>query len=89
MKQNIHPKWYPDAKVICNGQVVLVTGSTVPEMHVEVWSGNHPFYTGKQLLLDTTGHVDRFKKRTVLGTQKRAEVAAKPKKVRKARGSSK
>ena len=47
-KSEIHPKWYPDAKVICNGEVVMTTGSTKPELHVDVWSGNHPFFTGTQ-----------------------------------------
>ncbi|WP_269621868.1 50S ribosomal protein L31 [Prochlorococcus marinus] len=59
-KKDIHPKWYPDAKVICNGEVVMTTGSTQPEIHVDVWSGNHPFYTGTQKILDTEGRVDRF-----------------------------
>ena len=44
-KSEIHPKWYPDAKVICNGEVVMTTGSTQPELHVDVWSGNHPLHT--------------------------------------------
>ena len=47
-KPDIHPTWYPDAKVICNGEVVMTTGSTQPEIHVDVWSGNHPFFTGTQ-----------------------------------------
>ena len=59
-KADIHPTWYPDAKVICNGEVVMTTGSTSPEIHVDVWSGNHPFYTGTQKILDTEGRVDRF-----------------------------
>jgi len=59
-KAEIHPTWYPDAKVICNGEVVMTTGSTSPELHVDVWSGNHPFYTGTQKILDTEGRVDRF-----------------------------
>jgi large subunit ribosomal protein L31 len=59
-KADIHPTWYPDAKVICNGTVVMTTGSTHPELHVDVWSGNHPFYTGTQKILDTEGRVDRF-----------------------------
>lgn len=59
-KENIHPTWYPDAKVICNGEVVMTIGSTKPEIHVEVWSGNHPFYTGTQKIIDTEGRVDRF-----------------------------
>ena len=59
-KKDIHPTWYPDAKVICNGEVVMTTGSTQPEIHVDVWSGNHPFFTGTQKILDTEGRVDRF-----------------------------
>ena len=59
-KKDIHPKWYPDAKVICNGEVVMTTGSTQPEIHVDVWSGNHPFFTGTQKILDTEGRGDRF-----------------------------
>jgi large subunit ribosomal protein L31 len=59
-KADIHPTWYPDAKVICNGSVVMTNGSTQPELHVDVWSGNHPFYTGTQKILDTEGRVDRF-----------------------------
>ena len=59
-KENIHPKWYPEAKVICNGEVVMVCGSTQPELKVDVWSGNHPFFTGQSKIIDTEGRVDRF-----------------------------
>ena len=59
-KPDIHPTWYPEAKVICNGEVVMTTGSTQPEIQVDVWSGNHPFFTGTQKILDTEGRVDRF-----------------------------
>jgi large subunit ribosomal protein L31 len=66
-KSDIHPTWYPDAKVICNGEVVMTTGSTHPEIHVDVWSGNHPFYTGTQKILDTEGRVDRFMRKYGMG----------------------
>lgn len=59
-KEGIHPQWYPDAKVICDGKEVMRVGSTQPEISVEVWSGNHPFYTGTQKIIDTEGRVDRF-----------------------------
>ncbi len=59
-KADIHPKWYPDAKVYCNGEVVMTVGSTKPELHVDVWSGNHPYYTGTQKIIDTEGRVERF-----------------------------
>jgi large subunit ribosomal protein L31 len=59
-KPDIHPKWYPEAKVYCNGEVVMTVGSTRPELHVDVWSGNHPFFTGTQKMIDTEGRVERF-----------------------------
>jgi large subunit ribosomal protein L31 len=59
-KPNIHPTWYPEAKVICNGEVVMSVGSTQPEINVDVWSGNHPYFTGTQKIIDTEGRVDRF-----------------------------
>jgi large subunit ribosomal protein L31 len=59
-KKGIHPQWYPEANVICNGQIVMTVGSTKPELHVDVWSGNHPFYTGTQKIIDTEGRVERF-----------------------------
>ncbi len=67
-KSDIHPKWYPEAKVICNGEVVMTTGSTKEELHVDVWSGNHPFFTGTQKILDTEGRVDRFMRKYGMAT---------------------
>lgn len=63
MKKKIHPKYYPEAKIICACGNVITTGSVKEEMKVEVCSACHPFYTGKKRLVDTTGRVDRFKKR--------------------------
>jgi len=78
-KADIHPTWYPDAKVISNGEVVMTTGSTQPELHVDVWSGNHPFYTGTQKILDTEGRVDRFMRKYGMGgSPSAAKAAAKP-----------
>jgi large subunit ribosomal protein L31 len=74
MKKDIHPTWYPDAKVICNGEVIMTVGSTKPELHVEIWSGNHPFYTGQQRLVDTEGQVERFLKRLQRREEIRTEV---------------
>ena len=63
MKKDLHPEWYPDAKVYVEGEVVMTVGSTQPEIRVEIWSGSHPFYTGQQRLIDTEGQVDRFMRR--------------------------
>jgi large subunit ribosomal protein L31 len=74
MKEDIHPQWYPDAKVIVEGEVVMTVGSTLPEISVEIWSGTHPFYTGTQRLLDTEGQVDRFMRRLQRREELRASV---------------
>ena len=66
MKQGIHPK-YEEATITCACGNVIKTRSTKKEIHVEVCSKCHPFYTGKQKLVDTGGRVDRFKKRFNLG----------------------
>ena len=62
MREGIHPDYY-QATVTCNCGNTFVTGSTKEDIHVEVCSKCHPFYTGKQKLVDTGGRVDRFKKR--------------------------
>ena len=62
MKQGIHPN-YVDCTITCACGNVIKTRSTKPEIHVEVCSKCHPFYTGKQKLVDTGGRVERFNKR--------------------------
>jgi large subunit ribosomal protein L31 len=62
-KKNIHPQWFSDTKVYCDGQLVMIVGSTKPELNVDIWSGNHPFYTGSQRIIDTEGRVERFLKK--------------------------
>lgn len=62
MKADIHPK-YTDAKITCACGNVIETRSTAGDMTVEICSQCHPFFTGKQKLIDTAGRVERFKKR--------------------------
>ena len=62
MKENIHPKYY-EAVVHCVCGETFTTGSTKKELKVEICSKCHPYYTGKQKLVDAGGRVDRFKKR--------------------------
>jgi len=62
MKKDIHPEYFEDAKVICACGSTFTTGSTVKEMRVELCSNCHPFYTGKQKVVDTQGRVERFKR---------------------------
>jgi len=60
MKANIHPKYYPDCQVTCVCGNTFTTGSTEPEIKVELCSACHPFYTGKQKLVDTARRVEKF-----------------------------
>lgn len=62
MKENIHPK-YVEATVRCACGETFAAGSTKQDLRVEICSKCHPFYTGKQKMVDTGGRVDRFKKR--------------------------
>jgi len=62
MKAKIHPKYMP-AKVSCACGNTFVTRATVPEIRVEICSNCHPFYTGRQKLVDTERRVERFQKR--------------------------
>jgi large subunit ribosomal protein L31 len=63
MKSGLHPDYTHQAKVSCGTcGTTFETGSTTTELRVEVCSHCHPFYTGKQNLVDTAGRVDRFRK---------------------------
>ena len=62
MKQDIHPD-YKQTTITCASGNVIETGSTKKDIRVEICSKCHPFFTGKQKLVDTGGRVDRFKKR--------------------------
>jgi large subunit ribosomal protein L31 len=63
MKKDIHPPYYKDAKVKCVCGQTFTLGSTQELTEVEVCSACHPYYTGKEKILDTLGRVDKFKKR--------------------------
>lgn len=63
MKADIHPTYYTNAIVTCACGVSYTVGSTKEKIEVEICSACHPFYTGLDKVLDTTGRVDKFKKR--------------------------
>ncbi|MBC7231826.1 MAG: 50S ribosomal protein L31 [Chloroflexi bacterium] len=63
MKKDIHPKYYPKAKVICACGNTWTTGSTQEVIHTEMCSACHPFFTGEQRIVDTAGQVERFQRR--------------------------
>lgn len=86
MKKDIHPKYYPETKVSCSCGNSFISGSTLPELKTEICSACHPFYTGKQKLLDSARRVEKFhakveakSKTTATHKNKRAKRAAKTK----------
>jgi len=72
MKQGIHPKYYPESKVICSCGHTFTTGSTQEVIRTDVCSACHPFFTGEQRIVDTAGQVERFMRRL----EKREELSA-------------
>jgi large subunit ribosomal protein L31 len=89
MKKETHPTYYPDAKVECACGNTFTVGSTVKEISIELCSNCHPFYTGKQKLVDTARRVEKFQekaqKKSTTGTagKKAKQAARKAKKAEK------
>jgi large subunit ribosomal protein L31 len=75
MKQGIHPKYYPDATVVCACGNTWTTGATRKEIRTDVCSACHPFFTGEQRIVDTAGQVERFMRRL----EKKVELTAEEK----------
>ena len=95
MKKELHPQYYPEAKVTCItcGNTFTV-GSTQPELKFKLCPNCHPFYTGKEVLMDTQGRVEKFEKKRAAGEVGRKEkeakrAAAEPKEEQKRPGSLK
>lgn len=76
MKKEIHPQYYKDAIIRCSCGKVFKIGSTKQEMHIEVCSACHPFYTGQDKIIDTAGRVEKFRKR--LAQKDRFKAKKKP-----------
>ena len=62
MREGIHPE-YKECTVTCGCGNVVKTKSTVGDLHVEICSSCHPFYSGKQKIVDTAGRVERFRRK--------------------------
>lgn len=75
MKARIHPKWYQNAKASCVCGNAFTTGSTLPQIRVEICSACHPFFTGQQKFVDTQGQVEKFTKNLTQAIAKKAERA--------------
>lgn len=79
MKQNIHPKYYDNAVIRCACGNTFKTGSTKEHIEVEICSACHPFYTGKEKLVDTIGRVEKFRKRVARREELKKKKSAKKK----------
>ena len=87
MKKDIHPKYYPKAKVTCTCGNTFEIGSTSEKLEVELCSKCHPFYTGKQKLIDDAGIINKYEKR--LASQAKISKTKIGKKAKKARQTTK
>jgi large subunit ribosomal protein L31 len=76
VKEGIHPK-YEQVEVRCACGNTFKTRSTKPELHLEICSACHPFFTGRQKLIDTEGRVERFTKKYGAQTSEQRKTAAK------------
>ena len=76
MKEGIHPKYF-DIEARCACGATWKTRSTKPELHLEICNNCHPFFTGRQKLVDTEGRVERFTKRFGTQTSESRKAAAK------------
>ena len=88
MKPGIHPK-YQEVEVRCACGNTFKTRSTKPELHLEICNQCHPFFTGRQKLIDTEGRVERFTKRFGAQSAEARRAATKATKATKAAKASK
>lgn len=62
-KSNIHPDWFTDTSIVCDGKPLCLIGSTKQELQIDIWLANHPFYTDSLVLVDSEGRVEKFMKK--------------------------
>ena len=90
MKKDIHPKYNEKIKATCTCGSILTTGSTMDEINIEICSQCHPFYTGKQKLIDDSGIINKYAKRIERhGKISKTKLGKKVKKARQATKKSK
>ena len=83
MKKDIQPQYFVKAKIKCACGQTFVIGSTKEAIETEICSACHPFYTGKEKLVDTAGRVERFKTRLSKKTAITSKTVKKPRKTNK------
>ena len=78
MKEGIHPTYVP-SKVVCACGNTFETRSTIPEIRLEICAACHPFFTGRQKLVDTAGRVEKFKQKYRKVEERKSKKAAEKK----------
>jgi large subunit ribosomal protein L31 len=77
MKKDIHPAYHTKIKAICACGNEFETGSTLPEIKTEICSNCHPFYTGKQKLVDSSRRVEKFQAKMKAGQENSGQARGK------------
>ena len=80
MKSDVHPTWYPEAKITCACGNTYTIGATKADIRVEICSKCHPFFTGEMKFVDTLGRVEKFQEKIKNAQAKAGELAEKKKK---------
>ena len=62
-KSEIHPKWFQNGTVSCDGKPLCLIGSTKSDLQVDIWVANHSFYTNSEIMIDSEGRVEKFMKK--------------------------
>ena len=62
-KSNIHPDWFTNTSIVCDGKPLCLIGSTKQELQIDTWLANHPFYSDSLVLVDSEGRVEKFMKK--------------------------
>ena len=62
-KSNIHPEWFHDTQILCDGKPLCLIGSTTRELQIDMWLANHSFYTDSLVMVDSEGRVEKFMKK--------------------------
>lgn len=62
-KINIHPTWFNQTPIICDGKTLCLIGSTKEELQIDLWLANHSFYNDSQIVVDSEGRVEKFMKK--------------------------
>jgi large subunit ribosomal protein L31 len=82
MKTDLHPTYFPEAKVTCACGNTFTTGATVESIRLEICNKCHPYFTGKEKLVDTEGRVERYQRRMASKTSPKIKKLEEPREVR-------